>query len=231
MRFISLLLLCISFSGIGRSPIELNPVNDDTTIQILPYYYPKRSGSFELGLRNTYSFFGHEEESVGEGVGGQFRLGLFDKVNSEWFFDYIKTNISDVGKRTDYHIGWSVMYYPMQPRRKLQPYLMAGHCFDYTQIASLANPYMDYHANAERWSAAVQGGLGVHYYLSDSFDLSLGAQYMQHLGTPLGYEILGEGVNRMLYISDHNHVNENHLLLNVSVNYKIMQLWGPGRSF
>jgi hypothetical protein len=220
MISVSLSLGSFAFSNSATEP----PDSTDATISI--YYYPKRAGSFELGVRNTYSFFSHAEESVGEGVGGQFRIGLFDRVNSEWFFDYIKTNISDVGKRVDYHIGWSIMYYPWQPKKGWQPYIVAGHCFDLTKISALENPYFEYSADATRWSGAIQGGVGIHRYLTDYFDISLSAQYMQHLGTPLGYEILGSGLGRMLYISEHEHTNENHLLLNISANYKIGQLWG-----
>ena len=41
-------------------------------------------GMFSLGARTTFSTFnGHHEESNGFGVGGQFRLQVADRVNSD----------------------------------------------------------------------------------------------------------------------------------------------------
>jgi hypothetical protein len=91
-----------------------------------------RSGLFSLGVRSILSAFnGHEDESPGFGIGGQLRLQFADRVNSDWFFDYITSDISDVATRTDYHIGWSILYYlTKEPATRLRPYLLAGHCFD-----------------------------------------------------------------------------------------------------
>ena len=73
----------------------------------------------------------------GVGIGGQFRLQLGKRLNTEWYFDYLTSEVGDFAQRNDYHIGWSVMYYPgkhVDFSRLLQPYLILGHCFDYTDV-------------------------------------------------------------------------------------------------
>ena len=179
-----------------------------------------RSGLFSLGMRSTVSMFnGHDDESNGFGVGGQFRLQFADRVNSDWFFDYIQSDIGDFANRTDYHIGWSVLYYPLKNTLpKIQPYILAGHCFDRTEIMEVGN-----RSNSIlRWSSAAQVGLGVHFNLTPRFDLSVVGQYMLHLGNEVGAH-QHEGVVEFHHESGSSM--EGHLLFHVGVNYKIADLW------
>lgn len=177
-------------------------------------------GMFSLGMRTTVSTFNsHHDESTGLGVGGQFRLQFADRVNSDWFFDYIKSDVGTYASRTDYHIGWSVLYYlTPTPQAIIRPYVLAGHCFDYTHIVANADRY-NYN---ERWSSAVQGGLGMHINLSPRLDLSIVAQYMLHLGNEIGVEENG-GV--LEFYEEKGGSMEGHLLFHVGVNYKIADLW------
>lgn len=177
-------------------------------------------GVFSLGTRTTVSTFnGHEDENNGLGLGGQFRIGFSDRVNSDWFFDYIRSSIGDYASRTDYHIGWSVLFYPtIKPDALLRPYVLAGHCFDYTQITDNQNS-----SNmAERWSSAVQGGAGVHLNLSPRLDISFVGQYMLHLGNQLHAE-RESGI--ITYHDEKGASTEGHLLFHVGINYKIADLW------
>jgi opacity protein-like surface antigen len=180
-----------------------------------------QGGLFSLGVRTTISTFnGHADEGLGMGLGGQFRLQFADRVNSDWFFDYMKSNIGDYAERTDYHIGWSVLYYfTDKPFPKWKPYILAGHCFDYTRMVANANrSNMD-----ERWSSAVQAGVGVHFNLSDRLDLSLVGQYMIHLGNEVHADLHSDGE---VHFHEHKGASlEGHLLFNVGVNYKIGDLW------
>ena len=74
----------------------------------------RTGGMLSLGLRSSLSLFNEEtNEMSGKGVGGQFRLRFAEDLNSEWFFDYLTSDILNYAFRTDYHIGWSVMYYPL----------------------------------------------------------------------------------------------------------------------
>src|SRR6478735_6549663 len=79
--------------------------------------YTRKSGSFELGMRNTLSLFGNTG-TFGYGTGGHFRLMLAKNLNTEWFADYITTDLYNMGKRVDGHIGWSVMFYMMKEPKK-----------------------------------------------------------------------------------------------------------------
>jgi len=179
-----------------------------------------RSGLFSLGTRTTLSTFnGHENESAGFGIGGQFRLQFADRVNSDWFFDYITSDIGDVASRTDYHIGWSVLFYlTKEPATRLKPYILAGHCFDYSEFQDNSNFTM----RKTRLSSAVQAGAGVHFNLTPRLDLSFVAQYMLHLGNEVHAHMHGDELE---FHEESGSSFEGHLLFNLSVNYKIADLW------
>ncbi|MBL0310010.1 MAG: hypothetical protein IPP77_10120 [Bacteroidetes bacterium] len=186
-------------------------------------FYEKQGGNFSLGVRNTVSLFNHGNwREIGTGVGGHFRLQLADRVNTEWFADVLPANIQNKASRMDYHVGWSVMFYLLNTKsftRKLTPYVLAGHCFDITNIR--INGENGDHRS--RFSSAVQAGLGCHYNITPRFDISLAAQYMIHLGKELHAE---ENEAGEMEIELHKNAGwEGHLLLTLSVNYKIYKLW------
>lgn len=184
-------------------------------------------GHFSLGVRTTTSLFGHDKVS-GLGTGGQFRVQLFDFLSTEFFADWITTDLKGAGTRKDAHIGWSVLFYPKKFGR-FQPYLIAGHCFDYAQVAPTSTAYLDRSAEqVSRWSSAVQAGLGAHYFLSNRMNISCAAQYMLHVGQHLDYELSAMG--DMYYLTatpaaTGQSETEGHLLLTLSLNYRIADLW------
>jgi hypothetical protein len=187
--------------------------------------YPKQGGTFSLGIRNTFSTFSDgDPKAFGSGIGGHFRLQVIDRVNTEWYADYITSNIYNQAHRDDYHIGWSVMYYLIKTKgftRKLTPYVVAGHCFDLTSIKING----ENGERASRFSTAVQAGIGCHYNITPKFDISLCAQYMLHLGKELDAERQADGT---LALETHKNAGwEGHLLISLSMNYKIAQLWKP----
>lgn len=195
------------------------------------------AGMLSLGGRTTVSLFNdHKNEMTGTGVGGQFRLRFSDAVNTDWFFDYITSDILNYAHRTDYHIGWSVLFYPInhlayfdQPKDfkpKFRPYILAGHCFDYSKIeAKDGISPLDGAMYAERWSSAVQAGLGTHLELSPRFDISLTGQYMIHLGNHIETDY--DFTSGTLSFHEHKGASlAGHLLVTVSLNYKIARLWG-----
>ena len=179
-------------------------------------------GLFSLGVRSTLSGFTGSNvlsSGTGFGLGGQFRIQPAKMVNTDWFFDYITENAGDLANRTDYHIGWSVLYYPiLKPAAFARPYILAGHCFDYTRLEENANRtnYL------ERWSSAIQGGIGVHLNVSERLDLSLVGQYMIHLGTDIHEEYEN---GQVIFHEEKGGALEGHLLFNASINYKITDLW------
>lgn len=179
-----------------------------------------QGGLLSLGVRSTFSTFNHGDfGNNGMGVGGQFRLQFADRVNSDWFFDYIQGNVGDFASRTDYHIGWSVLFYYLKNQDlRIRPYILAGHCFDYTKIVDNG----DVTNFEERWSSAVQAGTGVHFNLTKRLDLSVVGQYMIHLGNHLEAHLDG---NRVEFHDHGGGSLEGHLLFHVGVNYKIGDLW------
>ena len=173
---------------------------------------------FSLGTRNTVSSF-NSDDAIGLGIGGQSRLQISKRLNTEWYLDYITSKTSATA-RNDYHIGWSLMYYFNKNNdfeSFLKPYLIAGHCFDKTQVFEIGNRSN----SASRLSMATQAGLGTHLNITPKFDCSLSGQYMLHFGK----DIETERVNGALVIAqaDHTHV-DGHLLFTLSFNYKLFQL-------
>lgn len=185
-------------------------------------------GQLSVGLRTTTSVFGHDPVP-GLGIGGQFRLQILDYINTEWFADYITMDLNGAGVRNNTHIGWSVMFYPKQFNRFV-PYIIAGHCFDYANVTPLSTAYDDRSDEViSRWSSAVQGGLGAHYFLTDRFNLTFSAQYMMHLGKHLEYELeeteAGWYLNTAPATPDPDVRLEGHILLTLSLNYRLADFW------
>lgn len=181
-----------------------------------------RGGLFSMGLRTTVSMFNGGKENPSIGAGGQFRLQLADRVNTEWFLDYLPAT-NPLTRRSDLHIGWSVMFYWFKKNDMIvQPYAVAGHCFDYTNQFELAN-----RSNGiKRWSSAVQAGLGTHFNLTPRLDISISSQYMIHLGTDV-HSHIDHGV--VTFEKHKGGSLEGHLLTTLSFNYKFVDLWNSKR--
>ena len=168
-------------------------------------YKGSQGGTFSIGMRTTLSTFNsHHDEGNGLGVGGQFRIRFSDRVNSDWFFDYIQSDIGDFASRTDYHIGWSVLYYLTNP-----------------DFSNLFSNY-DRENSTDRLSSAVQGGAGVHLNLTQRWDMSFVAQYMVHLGNEVHAEFYN---GQVIFPEVKGSSMEGHMLFHVGVNYKIGDLW------
>jgi hypothetical protein len=199
--------------GLWMFPLFIFSQKNDS-IKTLP-------GRFTLGVRATTSLFSHDNGAPGFGGGGQFRILVHERINTEWFADVIFTDIGGLAKRQDYHIGWSVMFYILKPKnfeRKFLPYVVAGNCFDYTRVTVNSRPGSDF----GKFSSAVHMGAGLHYNITPKWDISFTTQYMVHLGGELHTEV----ENGDIHVEEHNEVSfEGHLLLNLSINYKIAQLW------
>lgn len=182
---------------------------------------PKKNnaGWFSLGARSTVSAFSNE--GAGLGTGGSFRIQLSNQVNTDWFADYITINVSDRIRSDYYHIGWSVMFYPMKEVKKLQPYVLAGHCFDYNRVTQIDLPSN----TKDRWGSAVQAGLGCHFNLTDRFDITLISQYMIHLTKEVEIQDSKAGPSTIDVGGASGTQLQGHLLTTVSLNYKIGKLW------
>ncbi len=209
MRYGFIAIACLAMSPSFAQEQSTPPVHD-------------RAGMVSLGGRSSLSLFNNGDwGDVGTGTGAQFRIRISERVNTDWFYDFFRSSVGPNGNRMDQHIGWSVLFYLQEPReqqRKLQPYILAGHCFDYT----LQQSNTDASIRAERWSSAAQAGAGTHWNLSPRMDLSLVGQYMIHLGNDIHMHEEGDGT---ISFEEHGHGLEGHLLFHLSFNYKIFSLW------
>ena len=194
--------------------------NDTVQIKNSKIFINNQTGWFSLGIRTTMNVF--SDDGFGMGTGGQFRVQLSNRVNTDWFADYISVNLDNIARSEYLHIGWSVLFYPVKkwqyPKYKVQPFLLAGHCFDYNKKTILSDQSISKH----RWGAAIQMGAGSHFHLSERFDLTLMLQYMLHLTKELVVE-----KNETTYdiVAKKGSALEGHLLCTVSLNYKIARLW------
>lgn len=186
------------------------------------FFKQQSSGLFSLGTRNTVSVFnGSHHGSPGIGIGGQFRIQVNDRLSTEWYADWITSSVGKYISRNDYHIGWSVMFYPGKQlyfESPLQPYIIIGHCFD----RSILFEKKDKANSSDRLSMATQAGLGCHLNITKELDLSLSAQYMLHFGKELEYSDT-EGIVK--FNSEDYSVPSGHLLITLSANYKFGKLW------
>ncbi|MBL0355374.1 MAG: hypothetical protein IPP72_00115 [Chitinophagaceae bacterium] len=189
-------------------------------LSVAAYSQPTNpTGTFSTGTRNTLSAFNHDE-ATGKGIGGQFRIQLGRRINSEWYFDYI-TSGNALTARNDYHIGWSLLFYLRNNydfSKLLQPYLVVGHCFDNSIVFEKGNKLN----NSSRLSMATQAGIGTHINITHRFDCSLTGQYMLHFGKDI--EAIAEPGKVVIQQEDHTSL-EGHLLFTVSFNYKVAALW------
>lgn len=179
-----------------------------------------QGGLFSIGLRSTTSIFEHKDFGInGFGYGGQLRLQFANRLNTEWFADYMRGNINNLASRTDYHVGWSVMYYfTDKVAPPVKPYLIVGHCFDKTELVDNS----DRSNRISKNSSAIQAGGGVHFNITERMDITFVAQYMFHLGPDVHAHIENDQV--MLHREKGTGI-EGHLLLNLGINYKIADLW------
>ncbi len=204
---LALLWLCISKLTLAHAQ-DATPIN---------YGNP---GRFSFGFRSTLSAFGND--GIGLGTGGQFRIQLSKRVNTDWFADYIMVDADKIARSEYYHIGWSVMFYLLDDRwypKTLQPFVLAGHCFDYNKKTLISNEDI----SKERWGSAVQAGVGTHINISPRLDLTLMTQYMIHLTGDFDV-IQKDGVYDI--VKEDHSILEGHLLTTAGLNYKLFRLWG-----
>ena len=209
MKRLLLLFVLLSNTAIFAQPLKLKNT---------------QGGLFSLGVRSTTSLFSDKGAAFsGIGWGGQFRIQLAKRLNTEWFLDYMRSNIQHLANRTDYHIGWSVMYYfTDKVAPPVKPYIVAGHCFDRTQIIDNTNSSNRILKN----SSAIQAGAGVHFNLSERLDITFLAQYMLHLGKDVHAHI----ENNQVVLERHQGTGiEGHMLLTLGMNYKIADLWSGNK--
>lgn len=208
-------------------PYLIQAQKNDTTTFKKPFA-ERMSGTFSLGVRNDYNMFTNAPKSFGVGLGGSMRLQLLNRLNTEWFADYVSSSLyAGRAHRVDAHIGWNVMFYILDTKgfkRKLTPFIAAGHCFDYTSIRVNG----ENGAHKAKWSSAVQMSLGCHYNITPQFDISLSTLYDLHLGNDVDSELNKDG---SVTIEEYKNAGfEGHIMVILSAHYKFLKLWTPKKS-
>jgi opacity protein-like surface antigen len=177
--------------------------------------------------------FSESGNYFGIGAGWQVRYRMTKGLGTEWFFDWITTDIGGHGHRTDAHIGESMIIYPgknLNVKGKFTPYVLGGFCGDYTKIKSnlfyndLENAYTQ--DSKDRWSFATQLGLGTHYNITEAVDFSISAQYVLHFGADIHSEILKNSLGEEFLFIHHDDAQslEGHWFLTLSANFVIIDL-------
>lgn len=176
------------------------------------------SGAFGLGVRSTLNIFPTEDGGMtGVGAGGHFRIGFADRVNTEWFMDYIQSR-GDLGFRTDYHVGWSVQFALGSDfsEKRVTPYILGGQCFDLTKVRGFTtgseSPLV--------FSSAAQAGLGLSSFLRDNVEINFQTQYMFHLSRQL--ELVDDGSLATHYHESRGFSFLGHVLINFGVSFYIL---------
>lgn len=187
-------------------------------------------GEFSFGVRTTGSLFSASGNYFGIGTGWQARYRIADKTNTEWFADWIITDIGGLGQRYDMHIGESMVIYPgrkVSQKGRFTPYILGGFCGDYTKLTS--NLYYDdinqsyIKKSNDRWSFATQLGLGTHYNITERFDISISAQYVLHFGKDLDAEVkTNSSEEKYMWVPDDpKNALEGHTFLTISANFVV----------
>jgi hypothetical protein len=183
-------------------------------------------GMVSFGARTDINIFTDAPKSPGIGTGGSMRLQLLNRLNTEWFGDYVTSNLYNKAHRVDAHIGWNVMFYILDPngfKRKFTPFVAAGQCFDYTSV-QLDGENQQLHSKA---TAAVQMELGCHYNITPRFDVSLSTLYDLHLGDDLDTNLNPDG--SVTVTNEKGAGWEGHIMIIFSAHYKIGRLWNVKR--
>lgn len=179
-------------------------------------------GALALGMRSTMNIF-PDDGAMGFGSGGQFKIGVSKRVNTEWFADIIHSSKNDYYYRNDYHIGWSVQFALAKKgfaENRFTPYVLAGQCFDLTRATLDLGPFAK--TTEKAGSAACQVGTGVSAFLNDRLETTLQAQYMLHLTRDVHLEE-PEGLLPQLH-SEKGVDFAGHALFTLSLNYYFADL-------
>ena len=186
----------------------------------------ERSGYFSITQRTSMSMWGLNEWALtGLGKGTAFRIQFSDRLNSEWYGDFIKTQYKGKAFRSDRHLTNSIMFYLRKPdtsNYKFQPFISASmFCLDFTHVESIY-PGGE---SLERFSFSQQFGIGSHFFLTERADISIYAQYYNHLGNDIHIDEHPDG---SIHIREQKgRISlEGHVFLVFSAGYRIGDIWG-----
>lgn len=155
---------------------------------------------------------------VTQGVGVQGRLMLLQRLNTEWYAEWMRGGFSDAAFRTDVHLGLNALLYFQRRLQRVAPYLVAGIAAD----ALTLHNRVQYRHRTTSWTTALQGGMGFHINLTWRSDLSLSTAYQQHLRHNA---LLKTDEGLLAQVPQTGRTGDGHLLVVLSMNFKITDLW------
>ncbi|MGD0712074.1 MAG: hypothetical protein ABR968_12955 [Bacteroidales bacterium] len=188
------------------------------------------TGYLSLGARNCFSsFFSQGRAFIGTGAGGEFAVRIAKDFNCHWFTDWVVSNVDNLAQRDDLHGGFSMMPQVLSPRignRHLAMFPLVGICLDYSKFLITTGKNISSGPNfVERYSWAVQCGLGATLPVSSRLDFSLEMQYMLHMGTCVGINLYGNEVQLLKMKPAGNVCLEGHYIISLSMDFKLFKLW------
>ncbi len=202
-KYLLLLLLTLPYLLMAQKPMKVK--------------YTK-AGIFSLGMRLPFGFASSPGVlNVAQGLGIESRIQLGKHYNSEYYGDYLLSKFGDSAVRSTGHIGASFLLYPQDKLRRVQPFVFVGPDANFEKIRQQTNA-----ANAaSRWNFAAHAGLGMHLNVSWRSDITLSSAYMLHFGKKIDIQSLED---ESVFLTQGNGI-DGHLLLTISMNFKIVGLW------
>lgn len=138
--------------------------------------------------------------------------------NTEWFVEFFHGGYTENAVRTDGHIGGLVMWYPQRRPQSVAPFLCLGPNADFIKLRDR----LDAENFTSRWTVGAQAGIGMHITLTRRSDITLSSQYMMHFGQEM---TLATDESTLVSIPADGSGLDGHILFNVSLNYKMADLW------
>jgi hypothetical protein len=201
---LSSVFLLISLCALGQKPMRLK--HDE-------------SGLFSIGIRSGLSFESSADGfNSSLGMGMQFRIMPTKHINTEWFAESYHGAFGDDAVRTDTHIGGLVLLYPQRKLQRVAPFLAVGPNADFIKIRDR----LDKNNFQSRWSIGAQAGIGFHINMTYRTDMTISTQYMLHFGQTMALQ-LDDGTT--VFLPHSGSGLDGHLLFNVSINFKMADLW------
>lgn len=184
------------------------------------------SGYFSVTRRTSVSMWSlNQWKMSGLGLGTAFRIQINKRLNTEWYGDFIKTQYKGKVFRADRHLTNSIMYYFRKldtVKHKFHPFISASvFCLDFTKIEEVGPGG----ASLQRFSLSQQFGIGTHYFPTERFDISLYAQYYNHLGNDIHIHELADGTIQIEAKRERISL-EGHMFFVFSAGYRLGDLWG-----
>ncbi|MCS6990547.1 MAG: hypothetical protein NZL95_01640 [Chitinophagales bacterium] len=176
-------------------------------------------GVFAAGIRTAAGLTLTDSTlNLAQGVGLQARLLVLQRLNTEWYVEWLRGGFSDEAFRTDLHLGFNILGYFQRRLQRVAPFLMTGFAAD----ALTLNNRLEARHRTTSWTTAVLGAIGFHINLTWRSDLTIAVAYQHHL---VHQALLQTAEGILAQVPRSGRTGDGHLLVQLSMNYKITDLW------